>query len=69
MLTELSIPPGVLPLMPVLITLHRVLDVHTPLDAASTTIFFISGIRSVFGVNLITAIPWFIDGGKAGMVW
>ena len=62
----------VLLLMSVLLTSRGVLYVHAPHDAASTTIYFTIGIRSVCGVNLITTIPWSIPGffgrGKTGMV-
>ena len=64
----LSMPPGMLPLMPVLLNCRLVLDVHAPPDAMSTNVSFVSGIRSVGGVNIITKIPVFVSRGKTGMV-
>ena len=65
---ELSIPPGVLPLTPLLLTCRGVLDLHAPPDTACTNISFVTSVRSVGGVNLITAIPGFVGGGETGMV-
>ena len=53
---------------PVLLNRRGVLDAHAPPDAASTTISFVAGVRSVGGVNTTTTIPGFVDGGKKGMV-
>ena len=59
--------PGVLPSTPVLLTLHGVLDVHTPPNAASTAISFIAEVRSICGVNLTVAIPGFVGRDKKRM--
>ena len=67
MLITLSMPPGVLPSTPLLLTCRGVLDIHVPPDTASATLYFISGIRSVCGINLIAAIPGFVGRGKTGM--
>ena len=37
-------------------------------DTASVMIYFVAGVRRVCGVNLISAIPRFVDGGKPVMV-
>ena len=60
---------GVLPLTHVLLTCRRVMWIHAPPDVASATTYFVKGIRSVCGVNLIAAIPGFICRVKTGMVW
>ena len=65
---ELSMPPGVLPPTLVLLTCQGFMDVHTLSNAASAMIYFVAGVKSVCGVNLISAIPGFFDGGKTGMV-
>ena len=63
--------PGVLPLTPILLTRHGVLGVHAPPNSASATIYFITGVKSVFDVNLIGTIHWPIHGfvrvSKTGM--
>ena len=61
---EFSILPGLLMLTPVLLTCCRVMNVHTPPDAAYATISFIAGIESVGGVNIIDTIPGVVLGGK-----
>ena len=60
MLIELSILPGVLPLTPVLITCHILLGFHV----LPTAIYFVTGVRSICGVNLISSIPRFVGGGQ-----
>ena len=60
--------PGVLPYTPVILPRRRALDAHTPLNAAFAMIFFVTGVRNVYGINLIAAIPWFVGRGKTGMV-
>ena len=64
--------PGVLPSTPVPLTCHGVLDVHASPKAVSATIYFITGIRSIYGVNIIATtlwlIPRFVGGVKTGMV-
>ena len=64
----LSMLPGVLLSTPVLLTFCGVLNVHAPPDAVSTNISFVTGVRSIYGVNLIAEFPWFVGRGKAGMV-
>ena len=48
--------PVVLSLAPVLLTCKKSLGVHALANAVSTTISFIPGIRSTYGVNLIAVI-------------
>ena len=66
MLLESSIPAGVLLLTLALLTWRRFLDIHAPTDATYAKISFVAGVRSVVGVNIITAIPGFIDGVRQG---
>ena len=54
--------PGVLPLTPVLLTRHVVMDVHAPPDDASANISFAAGVRSAGGVNIISTIPGLLAG-------
>ena len=68
MTTILSMPHGVLPLTPVLLTCHGVLDVHAPPYAASANISSLAGVRSVGGVNLIVPIPGFVYESKTGTI-
>ena len=69
-MVSISLPmsPGVLPLTPVLLTHRGVLDVHAPPNASSAKISLVTGVRSIGGVNLTTAIPGFVGGFKTGMV-
>ena len=71
-LKSLQMTPGVLPLTPVLLTCRGLLFIHTPPDVVSMTNYFLAGINSVYGANIISAIHWsipmFIPGGKRGMV-
>ena len=64
----LSIPPGVLLLNPVLLTHRVVMDIQAPPETTSANIYFVPGVRSVSGVNIIYAIPRFVGGGKKDMV-
>ena len=66
---KLSMPPGVLPSTPVLITYHVFLVVNKPPVAASTKISFFKGIRSVSVVNIIAAIPGVVGWVNIGMAW
>ena len=69
---SLGMLPGVLPLKPTLLARRGVLDVHVLPDAVSAIIYFVTGIRSICGVNLISANPWsipeLVGGVKKGMV-
>ena len=65
---ELSMPPGVILLIPVLLTCRGVLDIHAPPEIVSAKVLFITGVRSANGVNLITKIPGFVGGENTGMV-
>ena len=72
MTIALPMSPEVLPSMAVLLTYQGVLDTHTPPNTASAMISFVTGIRIMGGVNLISTIPWstsgLIGGDKTGMV-
>ena len=61
-------PTGVLPLVPVLLNLRGVLDVHAPPKATNSTISIVAVVRSVYGVNLISAVQGFVGGCNKGMV-
>ena len=64
----LSIPYGLIPSTPVILTFRGVLDIHAPSDAVFVNISFVAGVRSIGCVNMISAIPGFFYGGKTGMV-
>ena len=57
-LTALWMLPGVIPLTLVLINFRIFLLTHAPPDDASTMTSFVSGNKSVCGVNEIGAILW-----------
>ena len=68
----LPIFPGVLLMTPVLLTHQKILDVYILPNAVYAINYFVLGIRSNRGINLITATPWsipgFVNRGKTGMV-
>ena len=72
MLTALQMSPGVIPLMPFLLTRREVLLTYTPPDVTSTATLLVAGNKSFCGANIIGAIPWsipeLIDGGKTRIV-
>ena len=69
---RIKMPPGVIPLTPVLLTFRRFLLTHTLPDAASATTSFVAGVKSVCGTTTIGAIFWsilgFIIGTTTGRV-
>ena len=71
-LTALQTSPGVLRLMPVLLTCRGVLLTHTPSHASFTTTSFVSGVNSVCGAatigTILGSILRFIFGAMTGRV-
>ena len=72
-LTAIQTSSGVLPLIPALITCRRVLLTYASPNAACTTIYFVSDIKSVCGaaiiVTILRSILRFIVGTTAGRFW
>ena len=64
----LPLSPVVLLSTPFLLTHHRFMDIHVMTNAVSAMISFVAGVRSVYVVNVIVAIPGFVGIVKTGMV-